>query len=243
MRKGTATLTVCGAASIGLGWSTWISASDRALGATEQQSGAPCVDPFSKDSCNGVLAPVTYEQTNCAELGCTAVVVKEATYTATLQSSGLQCIQGCLDECDEFPDGELTVSMSFVMSTGGGCCPSRGFWTGSWEYNAVDGRIFQGDARGTVGVGTNRSSACLAAPDDCEQCADFRTDATGIFEYYGFEGAFGGQSINVPGPQPQELHFTMDGAWQVPAFFPEPFRGSMTVFNRFDGVFVSYCPS
>lgn len=239
MKKFAAIWAVCGAASIGLAWTALTSTSAGTLDATAAQSGSQCLGAFSKDSCEGVLTPTAYEQTFCPVLNCATAVAKEAVYTATLFSSGQDCGLVCPGECDEFPDGELTVNLSFAMRLNS-CCPSRGYWVGAWEYATVDGRLFRGEAHGTVGVGTNRPFACPVVDDFCEECADFQQ--VGLDEVYGFEGSFRGFEVVSPGVRPDELHFTMDGSWIVPPFFPEPFNGSMPVVNRFDGVSVTYCP-
>jgi hypothetical protein len=199
-----------------------------------------CVTNFSKDDCGGVIDPGTYAFTGCDITGCRTIVVREAVYQTALRSSNLACGIACESKCDEFPDGRFTLKFSYVLRADS-CCPYRGSWHGDWEYVLPSGRIYTGEAHGTIGVCTNRISACPTSHDNCESCYDVQvTDSTLLI---GFEGSFRGQALLSTSPYPNELNFTMDGTWIASALVAEPFRQQIRVRNRFDGSHLRWsCP-
>ena len=200
-----------------------------------------CIKNFSKDDCNGFVEPGNYDTNGCDDVrDCKSIRVTGAVYKADLKSSGQACGIQCESKCDEFPDGTLYLKFDYVLRADS-CCPFRGSWVGKWEYKTERGLVYGGDAHGTIGVGTNRKSECLATDDDCERCYDVILD--GSKWLVGIEGSFRGVALNSPTRVVDELNFTCDGTWIESVVsnakpFSEPFR----VLNRFDGAFVDYCP-
>ncbi|MCC5822563.1 MAG: hypothetical protein LAT64_03185 [Phycisphaerales bacterium] len=246
-------------ASIALGWSlpTNITASHGPLAnaaaaerlAAEDLRGddlaaAPlCLTNFSKDDCQGVVEPGHYSVTGCDITGCRTIVVRGAVHEFRLDSSGLLCggpTSPCIQRCDEFPDGRMTLKFNYVLRADS-CCPYRGSWEGEWRFVADTGAIFVGTAHGTIGVGTNRSSNCQAANDDCERCYDVSL-VDGRY-FIGVEGSFRGESLFTTIYGPNELNFTMDSHWIVKADQPHPFRNAFRTLGRYDGVHIrKSCP-
>lgn len=199
-----------------------------------------CISNFSKNDCEGVVEPGFVEFLGgCSIQDCRAVRVTDAVYQTRLKSSGLSCGQSCESRCDEFPDGRLTLKFDYVVRTDT-CCPYRGSWTGEWEFVTDAGRRYAGTAHGTIGVGTNRESDCLATHDACEPCSD--VELQGSQWAIGIEGSFRGNPVFSTSPTPDELNFTADGTWLVSAVSNNPFNEAFRVYNRFDGAFLDYCP-
>ena len=252
MKKLAAMLVVCGACSMASAWNLWTNASAlmRGVAAAEANSVTeetlspiPCLTAFSKDDCEGVVEPGTVSAVSCPSTGCRTIIVRGAKYSASMQSSNQGCTNpgnpaSCFGKCDEFRDGRLTLSFNYVLRADS-CCPYRGSWEGKWQYVTDAGRVYTGTAHGTIGVGTNRKSACPLVDDACENCYDVqRTDANWLI---GFEGSFRGTSLLSTTLGPDELNFTMDGTWAPSALVRDPFSQPFRVRNRFDGVSITYC--
>ena len=198
-----------------------------------------CIKNFSKDDCEGFVEPGTYETVGCdTTRDCKSIRVTGAVYKTELKTSGQACGIQCESKCDEFPDGTLYLKFDYVLRADS-CCPYRGSWVGKWEYKTVSGLVYGGEAHGTIGVGTNRKSECLATNDDCERCYDVINN--GDQWLVGIEGSFRGQALNSPTRVVDELNFTCDGTWIENVFNSRPFSEPFRVRNRFDGAFVDYC--
>lgn len=249
MRKLAAMVVMCGVTSLASAWGMWSGANvlARGMAAEESQdltiSPGLCVGAFSKDGCEGVVEPGVFESLSCPLTNCRTIRARNAVYKTTMTSSNLACSSSpaCLSRCDEFPDGTLTLKFSFVLRADS-CCPYRGSWVGKWEYVTTAGRVFGGEAHGTIGVGTNRKSACNAPNnDECEDCYDVQRMDTGEL-FIAMEGSFRGQSVNPSSFPVDELNFTSDGTWVISPFVTSPFQQPFRVVNRFDGVHLDYCP-
>ena len=250
MKKFVAALVVCGACSMASAWNLWTGSTVLAMGMAAEQANSeteetlspvPCVNAFSKDDCEGFVEPGSYAVVGCNTLSCRTIVVKGAKYSASMKSSNQTCSTGpfgCFGLCDEFPDGRLTLSFDFVLRADS-CCPYRGSWQGRWQYVTDAGRTYSGTAHGTIGVGTNRKSACPPVKDACENCYDVQRNADGQL-LVGFEGSFRGSRLSPTFPA-DELNFTMDGTWLLSNRVAEPFANPFRVRNRFDGVSITYC--
>ena len=246
MKKLAAMFVVCGVCSMASAWNLWTGtsvlartiAAERADGETEDALAAiPCLGAFSKDGCDGVVEPLSYDVVGCPDFPCRTIVVKEAVYTTSLKTSGLGCGLICESACDEFPDARLKMVMAYVLRADS-CCPYRGSWEGKWELTTVDGVVYTGSAHGTLGVGTNRKSQCPVVDDACENCYDVQLTPDAWF--VGFEGSFRGTRVSADLPA-DELNFTMDGTWIAAPDADQPFRLPARVSNRFDGVSITYC--
>jgi len=247
MKRLMATLAICGIGSAASAWGLFGTAGvmvhNAAAGADADTAAAigACVTNFSKDGCEGVVEPGVYERLGCVGTDCKTIRVRDAVYVTDMKSSGLACsgTPGCLSRCDEFPDGRMTLKFDYILRADS-CCPFRGSWVGKWEYRTNSGRVYAGEAHGTIGVGTNRESRCDVAGDKCEKCYDVQTqDNTWLV---GIEGSFRGHPLLSPTAVRDELNFTMDGTWVVERGTHNPFGDAFRVFNRFDGVFIDYCP-
>lgn len=246
MKRFITTAAICGfgsaASAFGLFGSAGAMASAAAVGTEASNAAAPgaCIYNFSKDGCEGFVEPGRYERFGCEGQDCKTIRVTKAVYVTDMKSSGLACSGGsCLSRCDEFPDGQMTLKFEF-MARADSCCPFRGSWSGEWEYVTVDGRIYTGEAHGTIGVGTNRESRCDIVGDACERCYDVQT--TDSRWLVGVEGSYRGYLVNGTGAVADELNFTMDGTWVVKRDGSDPFSKPFKVLNRFDGAVIDYCP-
>lgn len=197
-----------------------------------------CVRNFSKDDCEGVVEPGFYEEIGCDTEDCRTIRVTDAVYKTYLKTSGQACGGSCESRCDEFPDGSLTLKFDYVLRADS-CCPYRGSWEGEWEYKTDTGLVYGGTAHGTIGVGTNRKSECLATPDDCERCYD--VIPSGSQWLIGMEGSFNGRDLTSPSEFADELDFTCDGTWIVSNRIEAPFKEKFRILNRLDGAFLDYC--
>src|SRR5690606_4611425 len=134
----------------------------------------------------------------------------DAVYKTRFKTSGGVCGIDCIARCDDMGeemDGEFTLRFDYTLRADS-CCPYRGFWSGRWSYVTASGRVFQGVAHGTLGVGTNRHSNCYETPDACERCYDVSFDGR-VWEI-AMEGSFQGRD-----ERGNLLNFTSDGHWAV----------------------------
>ncbi|MCC5822564.1 MAG: hypothetical protein LAT64_03190 [Phycisphaerales bacterium] len=257
MKRIASLFTLCLAGSVAMGWPAFNAALlvNQAAPAPQATVAAPvaaepeggdvgadfplCLFGFSKDDCHGVVQPGEYKVSRCDLTGCQTIIVTGAVYETRFQSSGLPCGVICETLCDEFPDGRFILKFDYVLR-GDSCCPYRGSWHGEWSYT-VPGRVFEGRAHGTIGVGTNRASACPVTHDGCEPCYDVRLNDDGW--YIGFEGSFRGTATSSVLPHQEDLHFTMDGTWIIDPTSARPFTAPFRVRNRFDGTHLRWaCP-
>lgn len=244
MKRIATLLVLCGAGTTASAWGFLGGIAAIAAG-TERESAANaapgiCVRAFSKDGCDGVIEPGHYEVLGCNTADCRTIRVTDAVYATRMNSSNLTCGGTCDSaKCDEFRDGDFIMKIDYVLRADS-CCPYRGSWTGEWEFVTDAGLTYKGTAHGTIGIGTNRDSACLTNNDACEKCYDVELLDTGWL--IGFEGSFRGVSAVSPTINPNELNFTMDGTWLVSPDAREPFRNPFRVYSRFDGASVEYCP-
>lgn len=202
---------------------------------------AQCIEGFSKDGCDGKIAPGDVFPVECPDQGCVTLYAFGSKYDTYLQSSPGSCGLVCDQKCDQLEklSGKLSVSFDYMLALKPDCCPYRGCWEGSWTLSTEDGRVFSGEVFGTIGVGTNRKTGCVTPgplPNDaCESCYDVQlSDSTWLI---GFEGAFRGYD-----EEGNSLCFTTDGTWMVKNTADGPaFKESIGVVSRFDGVGLFIC--
>lgn len=200
-----------------------------------------CVTGFSKDACEGKVEPGEVLVASCDTQDCKTIQVYGAVYETTLKSSQGRCGGltpiGCIDRCDQFRDGKLTLKFDYVLRNDS-CCPYRGSWVGKWQFESETGAIYEGEAHGTLGVGTNRRTDCDPTDDGCERCLDvqLQNDAWLV----GWEGSFRGRSLLSTSAGPQQLNFTMDGTW-IAKNNGDQFIKAFKATNRFDGAVLTPC--
>ncbi|MFG0314274.1 MAG: hypothetical protein ACF8LL_08825 [Phycisphaerales bacterium] len=244
MKRIAAMAAVFGVCSISSAWSLTSSLAIHRMAASNAENAAAaapglCIYNFSKNGCDGVVEPGHYEHIGCEGADCRTIRVTDAVYQTTMKTSGLSCGLSCESRCDEVADGRLTLKFDYVLRADS-CCPYRGSWNGEWEFVTFDGRVFKGEAHGTIGVGTNRESDCDIVGDKCERCYDVILQDNQWL--VGIEGSFRGVGQNSTSPIPDELNFTMDGTWIGNSDSNTPFGEPFRVYNRFDGAFLDYCP-
>ncbi len=181
-----------------------------------------CVTAFSKDLCGGSLNPggvlfgscVTPDGEQCKTVGVTG-----AEWKFSLAHNNQACStvgDPFFGRCDEAieKDGTLTAKIDYTMRLHRPC-PYRACFSGTWEFQAVDGTIYRGTVMGTMGVGSHRPSACLIGGRDCERCLDveFRNDLTWRI---GVEATFQGQRVNSKVIERDEICFSLSGDFIAP---------------------------
>lgn len=252
MHRLTAIATVCGLGAAALAFPVWSgmlgqaspasSSTDIAIDHAEYPDEGiaalrGCVANFSKDDCGGVIHPGDMKIYGCPGTDCKTMTMQQSVYRTRLRTSGGVCGISCLARCDDFgpeTDGTLILKFDYTLRFDS-CCPYRGFWDGYWEYVTDDGRLFKGTAHGTLGVGTNRASACFDTGDACERCYD--VVFTGNQWQIAMEGSFQGRDSSG-----NLLQFTTDSTWTVKhdgtgGVFDQDFR----VLGRYDGAFLLRC--
>jgi hypothetical protein len=204
-----------------------------------------CLNAWSKDMCSGFMHPGNAVFAACPfpPTACRTITVTDATAVIPLLRNETLCAHD--GKCDESPqtDGTLKMSTNYELR-GNDPCKFRGTWVGKWEITTVTGAIFQGDAMGTLGVGTNRKFQCPQTQNDfCEKCLDVEFIPTPIGGLWriGWEGAFQGKRID--NPNGERLSFTINADWYLDGDINGPFdfSGNFRIYGAADGVHIVPC--
>lgn len=204
-----------------------------------------CLRAWSKDLCDGFMYPGNEVFGSCPfpPMPCKTVTVTDATLVISVKRNETLCAAD--GKCDESPetDGRLKMTTNYEIRLQKPC-PFRGCWDGKWELQTVSGAVFQGEAMGTLGVGTHRDFACPEHRTGiCEKCLDVQFIPTPIGGLWriGWEGAFSGKRVDFPNGE--RLCFTVSGDWYLAGDFNSPFdfNGNFRVFAAADGVHAVPC--
>ncbi len=220
-----------------------------ALGAAPAaQMPVDCLRAFSKDYCDSFMDRGEATIAGCPFLPtpCTTVTVANATMVLPLQRNQQLCGSSFVaGKCDESPqtDGTLKASMRYEVRLNDPC-PFRGCWSAKWELGTVTGARYEGEAMGTIGVGTNRPFTCPEHRTSfCEKCLDVQFIPTPIGGLWriGFEGAFQGKRTDVPNGE--RLCFTVNADWYLEGDSSGPFdwSGDFKIKGTADGIHAVPC--
>lgn len=200
-----------------------------------------CLNAWSKDFCDGFMHPGDLVLAACPLPPCRTATVTNATWVVPV----IRNLQLCAPDgkCDESPqtDGTLKMTTNYELRLNDPC-PFRGCWSGKWELHTVTGAVFQGDAMGTLGVGTNRKFTCpVHRTQFCERCLDVEFIADAGLWRIAYEGAFQGKRVDAE--TGERLCFTVNGDWYLEgdANGPFDFSGNFKTYGTADGIHAVPC--